>query len=246
MAMTITNTLPASSTMTSQIDTGSAATTGSTSTSKTDTAQQLSDRFMKLLVAQMKNQDPLNPMDNAQVTSQMAQINTVSGINGLNTTVTQLLGQFQQLEAMQAAQLSGRNVLAAGSTVTVDAATSTDATAGSSATNLRGAFELAGTADKVDVEVRDAKGTLVSTIPVAPNPAGGLTPFTWDGKDASGGTAAAGNYTFGVKASNAGSAVTATTYAAQRVQGVATGTSSPSLLLADGRTVAYSDIKQVL
>jgi flagellar basal-body rod modification protein FlgD len=244
MAMTITNTLPASSTMTSQIDTGSAATTGA-STSKTDTAQQLSDRFMKLLVAQMKNQDPLNPMDNAQVTSQMAQINTVSGINGLNTTVTQLLGQFQHLETMQAAQLSGRNVLAAGSTVTVDAATSTDASAGSS-TNLRGAFELAASADKVDVEVRDAKGTLVSTLAVAPNSAGGLQSFTWDGKDASGGVAAAGNYTFNVKASSAGSAVTATTYAAQRVQGVATGTGSPSLLLADGRTVAYSDIKQIL
>ena len=43
------------------------------------------DRFLKLLVAQMQNQDPLNPMDNAQVTSQMAQINTVSGIDKLNT-----------------------------------------------------------------------------------------------------------------------------------------------------------------
>jgi flagellar basal-body rod modification protein FlgD len=94
--------------------------------------------------------------------------------------------------------------------------------------------------------VHDAKGTLVNTMAVAPNAAGGLQPFTWDGKDASGSLAAPGNYTFTVKASSAGTAVTATTYAAQRVQGVATGTGSPSLLLADGSTVAYSDIKQIL
>ena len=43
------------------------------------------DRFLKLLVTQMQNQDPLNPMDNAQITSQMAQISTVSGIEKLNT-----------------------------------------------------------------------------------------------------------------------------------------------------------------
>src|SRR5262245_34581480 len=80
-------------------------------------AQDLNDRFLKLLVAQMNNQDPLNPMDNAEVTSQMAQINTVTGINGLNDTVNQLLGQFATLESMQAAQLTGRNVLVPGSTL---------------------------------------------------------------------------------------------------------------------------------
>ncbi|HEY4958521.1 MAG TPA: flagellar hook capping FlgD N-terminal domain-containing protein, partial [Caldimonas sp.] len=52
------------------------------------------DRFLKLLVAQMQNQDPLSPMDNAQVTSQMAQINTVTGIDQLNTTVQGLSSQF--------------------------------------------------------------------------------------------------------------------------------------------------------
>ncbi len=50
----------------------------------------LTDRFMKLLVAQMNNQDPLNPLDNAQITSQLAQINTVVGVNQLNTTVNGL------------------------------------------------------------------------------------------------------------------------------------------------------------
>src|SRR5882672_7009918 len=99
------------STLTGLVDSTSGANNGVT------TAQDLNDRFLKLLVAQMNNQDPLNPMDNAEVTSQMAQINTVTGINGLNDTVNQLLSQFATLESMQAAQLTGRNVLVAGNTL---------------------------------------------------------------------------------------------------------------------------------
>ncbi len=58
----------------------------------------------------MQNQDPMNPMDNAQVTSQMAQINTVTGIEKLNTTVAGLNGQFVQMQALQGASLVGRDV----------------------------------------------------------------------------------------------------------------------------------------
>ena len=79
-----------------------------TVTTKNDAGSE--DRFLKLLVAQMQNQDPLNPMDNAQVTSQMAQINTVSGIEKLNTTVPGLNSQFVQLQALQGATLVGRDV----------------------------------------------------------------------------------------------------------------------------------------
>ena len=65
---------------------------------QTDEAQS---RFMKLLVAQMQNQDPLNPMDNAQMTSQIAQLQTVSGINQLNTTVQSLLSNYQSVQQLQ-------------------------------------------------------------------------------------------------------------------------------------------------
>ena len=74
-----------------------------------------SDRFLKLLVAQMQNQDPLNPMDNAQVTSQMAQINTVTGIEKLNSSVAGLSSQFMQMQALQGASLVGRDVIVPGS-----------------------------------------------------------------------------------------------------------------------------------
>ena len=68
----------------------------------------------------MKNQDPLNPMDNAQVTSQMAQINTVNGIEKLNTTVQGLNSQFVQMQALQGAALVGRDVVLQGDRLAID------------------------------------------------------------------------------------------------------------------------------
>jgi flagellar basal-body rod modification protein FlgD len=116
------------------------------------TVEAAGDRFLKLLVTQMQNQDPLNPMDNAQVTSQMAQINTVSGIEKLNETISSMIGQFTQMQALQGAALVGRNVLVEGDDLEV---TDGQATA---------AFELAGPADKVKVEVLSAAGRVIDTL----------------------------------------------------------------------------------
>ena len=66
-------------------------------TETTDPAA-MQDRFLKLLVAQMNNQDPMSPMDNAQLTSQMAQINTVSGIQELNQSVSKISSQFGAMQ----------------------------------------------------------------------------------------------------------------------------------------------------
>src|SRR5271165_5234411 len=68
------------------------ATTASSTSSSTDLAQT----FLQLLVAQMNNQDPLNPVDNSQLTTQMAQISTVTGINNMNTSINNLMTQLQQ------------------------------------------------------------------------------------------------------------------------------------------------------
>ena len=84
-------------TTTSNILSGTSASTAATTASAAAasnvgaaTAKEASDRFLKLLVTQLKNQDPLNPMDNAQMTSQMAQISTVSGIEKLDRKSTRL------------------------------------------------------------------------------------------------------------------------------------------------------------
>jgi flagellar basal-body rod modification protein FlgD len=117
-----------------------ASSTSSATTAKADAANA-ADRFLKLLVAQMQNQDPLNPMDNAQVTSQMAQISTVNGIQQLNTTVEGLSGQFVQMQALQGAALVGHDVVVPGKTLDIADGVG------------QGGFELASPADAVKVEV---------------------------------------------------------------------------------------------
>ena len=96
--------------MTVQSATGSSALAamGASTSVKKDEAADSADRFLKLLVTQLKNQDPLNPMDNAQVTTQMAQINTVEGINKLNTTLSTMAMGFNAGQTLQAAGMVGR------------------------------------------------------------------------------------------------------------------------------------------
>lgn len=201
---------------------------------KVTTAKDLNDRFLKLLVAQMNNQDPLNPLDNAQVTSQMAQINTVTGINGLNDTVTQLIGQFTRLESMQAAQLTGRSVLVPGSTMAL----------GESGNAVAG-LELDLPADKVTVEIKDANGQVVRELQLGKKDMG-VTRFEWDGKTATGERAPAGNYTFSVSATNGSTAVTGTMLSSRLVEGVRQDGGAVQLVLAGGGAVAYTDVKQIL
>jgi|SRR5882672_666379 len=217
------------STLTGLVDSTSGANNGVT------TAKDLNDRFLKLLVAQMNNQDPLNPLDNAQVTSQMAQINTVTGINGLNDTVNQLISQFSRLESMQAAQLTGRSVLVAGNTLTLPAS-------GSAA----GGVDLDLPADTVTVEIKDAAGQVVRQLQLGKEDSG-VSRFDWDGRTSTGDAAPAGSYTFTVTAKAGSTSVSAAALAARQVNGVRQDASGGvQLVLAGGGAVAYSDVKQIL
>ena len=102
------------------------------------------DRFLKLLVAQLNSQDPMNPMDNAQMTSQIAQLNTVTGIEDLNKTVGSVLSQMSSMQALQGATMVGHDVLVPGSKLSVADGVAT------------GVFDLAVPADNVTVEIRTA------------------------------------------------------------------------------------------
>lgn len=131
--------------------------------------EEATDKFMTLLVTQLKNQDPLNPLDNAQITSQLAQLSTVTGVNKLNTTLESLKASYQSSEALQAANLIGHGVLVKGNHVQlVD---------GKSILGV----ELDSAADKVDVVITDPKtGKDIQTIELGKN-AAGIYPVVWDG-----------------------------------------------------------------
>ncbi len=127
------------------------------------------DKFMTLLITQMKNQDPMNPLDNAQVTSQLAQLSTVTGINQLNTTLESLKSSYQSSEALQAANLIGHGVLVAGNQVAL--------------TGSKGIMgvDLASAADKVQLIITDPRtGKDVQTIDMGPQQPGTI-PLVWDG-----------------------------------------------------------------
>jgi len=128
--------------------------TDSSSNLTSTSASDLSNRFLKLLVAQMSNQDPLNPMDSAQVTSQMAQISTVEGVQQLNTTIGALSTQFQASQTLAGAALVGKEVATEGNAVRENAATH----AGD------GGFELASSASDVQVSIVDSSGNTVGTV----------------------------------------------------------------------------------
>src|SRR5881398_3004206 len=114
--MTVSSTGSATSTIDDLMATMNTKPTGG---SGTDSVGADTDKFMTLLVAQLQNQDPLNPMDNAQMTSQLAQLQTVTDVNKLNTTLESLKSSYQSSEAMQATSLIGHGVLVDGNKVTL-------------------------------------------------------------------------------------------------------------------------------
>lgn len=205
----------------SQALSGSSATTG-----KDDPGS--AERFLKLLVTQMQNQDPLNPLDNAQVTSQLAQINTVNGIEKLNTTVQGLSGQFMQMQALQGASLVGRDVVVAGNQLAFEGGVA------------RGGFELANAADSVTVEVLAPSGQVIDTLRLGAQSAG-THGFDWPAGSATG----ASGLSFRVSATTGGVAVAPTALMRVPVDAVSTSGNALQLQLADGRTVAYADVKAV-
>jgi flagellar basal-body rod modification protein FlgD len=187
------------------------------------------DRFLKLLVTQLQNQDPLNPLDNAQITSQMAQINTVNGISQLNTTMKGLNTQFAQLQALQGAALVGHEVTVQGSRLQV--------TGGKAA----GGFELSSPADAVKIEVLNGAGRVVDTIDLNAQTSG-VHAFKWTapaGTDGADGTV----YTFRVAASSGANAVTSTPLMRDRVQAVTSGADGLVLQTENAGNVPYTDIK---
>ncbi len=205
-------------------------TPNSTSAAGGTTSAEMQDRFLTLLVAQINNQDPLNPMDNAQMTTQMAQINTVSGIQQLNDTMKSMSTQFTAMQVLQGAALVGHDVLIPGNTLWRD-----------TTTNMAGsAFDLGGSASQVKIEILSPAGTVLDTITSGAMEAG-RNSFTLDASKYS-------NYpslSYRVTAVNDGQAVAATTYSTDRVLAVGTVDGALNLDLLSGQNVPYSKIAAI-
>lgn len=210
---------------------GSTATvnSGASANASTDPAA-MQDRFLKLLVAQLNNQDPMNPLDNAQMTTQMAQINTVTGIQQLNLAMQTMAEEFSTMQQIQGISLIGRSVLTEGDRMSFSDATGT------------GYFDLAGAATGVKVEIVTPGGVVVDTVDLGAQEKGRRS-FEWDAGSYSGNTA---DLRFRVSAAAGEGTVTATPLAQAQV--VATGSSAGALTLTldNGDVVNYFRIHSVL
>jgi flagellar basal-body rod modification protein FlgD len=192
------------------------------------------DKFMTLLVTQLKNQDPLNPLDNAQVTSQLAQLNTVTGINKLNETLASLKADQQAATNMQAVSLINHGVLVPGKNLQL-----------AEGKAIFG-VELASGADTLKVEIKNSAGRVVQTVNMN-NVDAGTLPLVWDGKTATGTTAPNGNYTISVTGTSGGKAKTdlgGLTFGT--VASVSTGAGGVKINVPSVGQLDLADIKQVL
>ncbi|NMF91369.1 flagellar hook assembly protein FlgD [Aromatoleum petrolei] len=190
-------------------------------------------RFLTLLTAQLKNQDPMNPLDNAQVTSQLAQISTVDGIERLNTMLTQILEGQQSSESMQAASLVGRGVLVPGSGLKLGDAGSI------------GGFALDVPADAVTMHIKDAQGLEVAAVDLGSFDAGTHN-FQWDGTTLDGSRAANGKYKVSIEAVTGGKPITAEALEFGAVTSVVRGTKGTDLQVGDMGIFKMSDVRQIV
>ncbi|MCF8721911.1 flagellar hook assembly protein FlgD [Nitrospina gracilis] len=158
------------------------------------------DDFMKLMIAQLSNQNPLNPMDGQEFSAQLAQFSALEQMTNVNTNIMKLIQSQQAATNSSMINMIGKQVDVQGNTV---------AHANGETHNL--SYSLANEADTVRVEVYDAIGTLVRSVTGTGGK--GNNTAVWDGKDASGNSVPEGNYTFQVKAIGpAGNSVDAATF----------------------------------
>lgn len=140
------------------------------------------NQFLELMIAQLENQNPLDPKDGTEFLSQLAQFSTVDGIERLNANMSGMTDSFRSSQALQATALVGREVSVPGNRgLLVDGEA------------MKGTIELPGSRSEVQLDVYSMTGELIRTVPMGTHPSGDL-PFSWDGLDSGGIRVPAGEY----------------------------------------------------
>ena len=200
-------------------------------TTTTSNASNIQNQFLTMLTAQLQNQDPTSPMDNAQITSQMAQLSTVDGVNQMNATLQALT---ESMQTSSAASLIGHGVLVPGSSLSL------------ASSQAVGGVTLTQPADSVSVTIKNSSGVVVKTLQLGPQSAAGVVPFSWNGSTTSGTTAPDGSYTFTAQAVKSGLTATPATLAYGTVNAVTPGASGATVNLGALGGFALSAVQQVL
>lgn len=208
--------------------------TAATNTSTASSSALSQADFLKLMTAQLQHQDPLKPMDNSQMVSQMAQLSTVQGIGELNSTVTSLSDSLGADQILRASALVGHSVLVPSATVPLAAEGGASGVVAAPAAGI------------VNFTISDANGNVVKQITSNASEAGQVA-FNWDGTDQGGSRLAAGRY--GITASLTGASGTSTalsTYVQAPVESATVGSDGIYLDLTGLGTASLVNVLRVI
>ena len=188
--------------------------------------------FLKLLVAQTKQQDPLSPQDSNEYVNQLTQFSTLEQLMSLNSGVETLaLGQMSN-NSQEALRFVGHDVIARGDKLSHDQGEIQEI-----------AYEVQGNADEANVVIRDAYGEVVYEEAIDPNSAG-VQRYEWDGRTKDGRSAPSGRYSVSIEANEGDKPVPVDTYVRGQVTGVRFDEGYPELMIGD-RRVRMTEIVEV-
>lgn len=211
-----------------QSSTTSNSTTGASSTMG-------KDAFLKLLVTQLSHQDPLNPMDDKDMTAQLAQFSSLEQLTNINTGIESLNTTMTQNQLTNAVSYIGKSVKASGYTLSKE---------DGAVSSLY--YSLGETVTDAAINIYDSDGTLIRSVGIGTKNSGNYE-YGWDGLDSSGEEVADGLYSVAITAYNtSGKQVMVQTQVSGIVSGVTTSNGATYLNLKDGRTVALTNVSQIV
>jgi len=202
------------------------STATSTATSATSTAKNAlgKDSFIKMMIAQLQNQDPLNPMDGTAFVAQLAQFSSLEQLTNLNETMSSLPTYLGNFSNAQMANLIGSEATAAGNVLTV------------SGSSTKITYQLPSDIQSGAIKIYNSNGSLVDTVQIGSQKTG-LQSTTWNSSKQS-----AGNYTYEVNAVNkSGTTVTVDKMISGTIAGVSFKNGNAYLTI-NGQQVAFSDV----
>jgi flagellar basal-body rod modification protein FlgD len=189
------------------------------------------EAFLKLLVAQVSQQDPLSPQDSDQYVQQLTQFSTLEQLMSLNDGVETLaLGQMSN-NSQEALRFVGHDVIARGDKLTHDQGEAQDI-----------AYDIKGDAAEATIVIRDAYGEVVYEQEI--DPSAGVQRYQWDGRTKDGRSAPSGRYSVSVEASDGDKPVPVDTYVRGQVTGVRFDEGYPELMIGD-RRVRMTEVVEV-
>lgn len=192
------------------------------------------DQFVKLLMAQLQNQDPTSPVDSQAFVAQLAQFSSLEQLQGVSSRLDALVLAQAASNQTQTATLVGKDVLFKTDAVELPAVGGTTV-----------AGELAGKASSITVTITDADGKTVRTLTLGPADEGPIE-IPWDGRDEAGVPLPEGEYKVKLAAADGeGKAVDISSRGKGRVAGVSFANGYPELMV-DGRKVKLSDVLEIV